>query len=221
MSDKQDTIANDLNDIVKKMVEINTQYLKEGSNLVSQIGSSGKQAKTINPFQPELITGALTALARLNLNHYKNVVDLGFEFSKKIINSDLGSTNGTDVPSEKTEVKPSFILKEKVVVGSSVVLQFVLDNTKKEEATCTFKNLEFSNENDPNDTHNFKTTFTPQAFNINPGDSQAIKIEVKVGVKVQPGNYQSKVQIIGFDAAHFLINLTVLKKPTKTKKDGK
>lgn len=218
MSDKQDTIANDLNDIVKKMVEINTQYFKEGSNLVGQIGRSGKQAKTINPFQPELITGALTALAKLNLNHYKNVVDLGFEFSKKIINNDLGATH---VSEEKTEVKPAFVLKEEVVVGSSVVLQFALDNTKTEEATCTFKNLEFINEKDPNDTHHFKTTFTPQAFKINAGDSQAIKIEVKVGAKVNPGNYVSKVQIIGFDAAHFLIHLSVINKPTKTNKDGK
>ena len=216
MSEKQDEIANDFKDIVKKIVEINTQYFKEGSNLVNQIGNSGKQNKTINPFQPELLTGAITALTKLNINHYKNVVDLGFEFTKKMINNDFKDHNDTEVATKDNKVKPSFILKETVVVGSRVVLQFVLDNTKKEEATCTFKNLEFINDKDPKNTQNFKTTFTPQAFNIKPGESQTIKIEVKIGANVKPGNYQSKVEILGFEAAHFLINLSVIKKPTKT-----
>ena len=220
MSENKDTIVNDFKDIVKKIVEINTQYFKEGSNLVSQLGNSRKQNKTINPLQPELLTEALTALANLNINHYKNVVDLGFEFSKRIINSDIASTNNGNETTEKTKVKPSFVLRETAVIGNSVVLQFVLDNTKKEEATCTFKNSEFINESDPNDTSNFKTTFTPQSFKIKPGDSQTIIIEVKIGARIKPGNYQSKVEILGFEAAHFLINLSVIKKSIKTKKDG-
>ena len=219
MSEKQDKIAEDLNDIVKKMVEINTQYFKESFDLVSQLSNSRKQKKTINPFQPELIAGAITAFAQLNLSHYKNVADLGFELSRKIVNSDFEPANDPIVPNEKDVVKPSFILRETVFIGSSVLLQFVLDNTKKEESTCTFKNLEFINQNEPIDKYNFETTFTPQSFNIQPGKSQAIQIEVKIGAKVKPGSYQSKVEIIGFDTAHFLINLSVIKEPTKTEID--
>ncbi len=218
MSEKQDNIANDFKDIVKEIVEINTQYFKEGSNLVSQLSDSNKDKKTINPLQPELITGALTALVKLNLNHYKNVIDLGFEFSKKVINNDFGSNS--DVNPEKNEVKPSFVLKETVFIGSNAVLQFILDNTKKEEATCTFKNLDFINESDPNNRYNFKTTFSPQTFKLNPGDVKAIKIEVKIGAKVKPGNYQSKVEILGFEAAHFLIDLNVIKNTPKTAING-
>lgn len=215
MRQEQDEITKDLEGIVKKTIEINTQYFKDGSNLVSQLSNSNKQKKTINPFQPKLIAGTLTAFAKLNLNHYKNIVDLGFEFSKKIINTDSEAGND-NVTNEENIADPAFVLKETAFIGSNVLLQFVLDNTKKEKAICTLENLEFTNENNPNDAHNFKTTFIPQSFNLNPGESQTIKIEVKIGGKVTPGDYQSKVRVLGFEPAHFLINLSVIKKPVKT-----
>ncbi len=216
MSQEQDSIAKDLEDILKKTIEINTQYFKEGSNLVGQLSNSNKQKKTINPFQPELVAGAFTAFAKLNLNHYKNMVDLSFEFSKKIINSDFEASNDHDVTHEENITEPAFVLTETVFIGSSAQFQFVLDNTKEEEAICTLKNFAFIKEEDSNNTHDFKTTFTPQSFQLNPGESQTIKIKVKIGAKVEPGNYQSKVQVLGFEPAHFLINLNVVKKPTKT-----
>lgn len=211
MSQAQDEITKDIEGIVKRTIEINTQYFKEGSNLVSQLSNSSKQKKTINPFQPKLIAGAFTAFAKLNLDHYKNIVDLGFEFSKKIIHSDSEADNDG-----ATNEEPAFVLKETAFVGGKALLQFVLDNTKTEKAICTLENLDFINKNNPNDTQNFKTTFIPQSFNLNPGESQTIKIEIKTGAKVAPGDYQSKVRVLGFEPAHFLINLSVIKKPVKT-----
>ncbi|WP_452224443.1 COG1470 family protein [Lacinutrix chionoecetis] len=220
MSQERDNIAKDFESIVKKTIEINSQYLKQGANLVSDLSNSRSQKKTINPFQPDLMVGAFTAFTKLNLDHYKNMVDLGFELSKKLINSNQEPSNGNESNTQDNKNTAAFVLTETVVAGNTAILQFVLDNTKKEEAVCTLKNEDFINV-DNSSVQNFKTTFTPQSFSLKPAESQTIKIEVKIGAKVKPGDYQSKVQVLGFEPAHFLVHLSVQKKPTKPKKPTK
>lgn len=219
MSQEQDNIAKDFEGILRKTLEINSQYLKQGTKLIGELNNSRSQKKTINPLQPDLIVGAFTAFTKLNLDHYKNMVDLGFEFSKKIINTENGSGVDPEEATGKNVADPAFVLEETVSVKSNVSLQFVLDNTRKEKATCTIENSAFVERNMGN-THNFKTTFVPQSFTLDPGASQIIKIAIKIGARVQEGTYQSTVKIIGFEPAHFLIKLHVVKKITKAVKDG-
>ena len=210
MSNEKDDFSKDVEAIFRKTVEINKQYLKQGTALVKEFGSSGRELKNLKPFQPDVMLSAFTAFTKMNLDHYQNMMDLSFAIAKKAFEPASGTATNYD---DENPIPPSFVLSETVFAGQKVHLQFLLDNVKNEEAQCQLINTEYINEADPNNSLNLPTTFEPQSFQLPSGISQAVEIHIEVNNDVSLGTYESKVRVLGFEPAYFLIRLTIAEQP--------
>lgn len=216
MSTKKSDITSDLEGLFKRTVEINTRYFKEGSELVRQISKSPKSGSDLNFFQPDVAAKAFTAFARLNLEHYQNVLDLGLKLTKQAVSD-------TTVKPEDVERKagePAFELAGSAIPGGKVEMDFLLDNTMDEQVRCQLKNTVFTNDSDPAISHEFQTEFSPQSFLLAPGKSQKISIGIEVEDQVIPGDYTSRVEVLGFEPLFFLIKLNIPENLTKKTGNG-
>ncbi len=210
MSTKKSDIANDLQGLLKRTIEINTRYFKEGSELVREITQTTTGTdKKINFVQPDIVARAITAFARLNLEHYQNVLDLGLKLTRQAV------SDPRDQDFEAEPMKPAFELSGTVTPGGKIKMDFLLDNTMNEQVKCQFKNTAFTLDSDPSVSYEFHTEFSPQSFLLAPGESQKITIETSVESAVKPGNYTSRVEVLGFEPLFFLIRLNIPENPTK------
>lgn len=212
MSSSSNNFSKNFENIVEQTIEINKQYLKEGTEIIKQISNSNTAKKDINLLQPENIVDTLTELTKLNLNHYKNMLDLSLTFVKKSFLQTNEQEDDTDDTTNETDLEPAFVLSATLFDGSSTTLKFVLENEKKEVANCRLINSEYVNDADTSDRQVFETFFEPQAFQLEAGNSISVNINIKVGLNAKAGDYTSKVQVIGFEPAYFLINLKVQNK---------
>ncbi len=215
MNSQKKDITSDLQRLFKRTIEINTRYFKEGAELVRKMSKMPKSGTDLNLFQPEEVAKAFTAFARLNLQHYQNVLDLGLELTRQAV---------SEAPTEDMHAEamnPAFELTETVKSGNKAKLDFLLDNTMEEKVDCHFNHTVFTSDTDPDVSYEFETTFSPQSFPLAPGESQQIIIEIGVDDDVKPGNYTSRVEVLGFEPVFFLINLTITEKTTKKTGDGK
>lgn len=210
MSKEKDDFSKDVESIFRKTVEINKQYLKQSTALFKEFGSSGRELKNFNLLQPETMMGAFTSFTKMNLDHYKNMMDLGFALTKKAF--DPAATDATNEEDDSPE-EPSFVLSATTFPGGMVDFQFILDNDKKEQAVCQLVNSEYVDETKPDNSQSFLTTFRPQAFQLAPGISQTVHINISINKDINLGTYQSKVQVLGFEPSYFLITLTIAEKP--------
>jgi len=211
MSKEKDDFSKDVESIFKKTIDINKHYLKQSTTLFKEFGTSGRNLKSISPLRTEVMMGAFTSFAKLSLDHYKNMMDLGFALTKKAFVAD-------DIREQEEEnpEAPSFVLSAEAHPGTEVNLRFILDNVKEDKAECQLIYSEYVNEEDPDNSHNLLTTFTPQSFHLPPGISQNVAIHIAVDADLSPGIYQSKVQVMGFEPAYFLVRLTITPKPLDT-----
>lgn len=211
MSKQKDDFSKDVESIFKKTVEINKHYLKQSTELVKEFGQSGGDLKKFNLLKPEILLGAFTSFTKMNLDHYKNMMDLGFALSRKAFSSAPERPAEDDDKSEE----PSFVLSATSHAGEVVALSFLLDNVKSEEVVCHLVHSEYTNEETPSLFLNLPTKFHPQAFRLASGITQKVDIEIAIHNDVKFGIYQSKVQVIGFEPAYFLIRLTIKDKPVQ------
>ncbi|MCG2420347.1 hypothetical protein K8089_15080 [Aequorivita sp. F47161] len=212
MSEQKDDFSKGVESLFRKTVEVNKHYLKQSTELFKEFGNSGKELKNFNLFQPEVLMGAFTSFTKMNLDHYKNMMDLGFAITKKAFNPASEDAAGE---TEESAEEPSFVLSATTFAGNRVNLQFLLDNIKSEEATCQLINSDYLNEEVPANTQKFPTVFNPQSFTLAAGQSQTVTIQISVNNDVRLGIYQSKVQVLGFEPAYFLIKLTIAEKPVE------
>ena len=210
MAKEKDDFSKDVEDIFKKTIEINKQYLKQGTDLLKDFGTSGRELKNFKILQPEVMMGAFTSFTKMNLDHYKNMMDLGFALTKKAFDSSAENSTGE---ANEQQVEPAFVLSATTHAGKSVDLQFLLDNVKTEEVLCQLVNSEFVNEAD---SIFIPTTFKPQSFTLAPGISQRVDIHIAVNDDLRLGTYQSNVQVQGFEPAFFLIKLTIEEESAQT-----
>lgn len=217
MSTKKNDITGDLESLFKRTVEINTRYFKEGSELVRQISKAPKTGSDLNFFQSDVAAKAFTAFARLNLEHYQNVLDLGLKLTKQAVSD--SPVESEDV--EKKAGEPAFELSGSAPPGGKAEMDFLLDNTLGEQVRCQLKNSVFNHDADPDISYEFQTEFSPQSFLLAPGNSQKISIGIEVDDKVKPGDYTSRVEVLGFEPLFFVVKLNIPEKPTKKSGNGK
>ena len=226
MSKQKDDFSKDVEGLFRKTLEVNKHYVKQSTALFREFGSSGKELKNFNLFQPEVMMGAFTSFTKMNLDHYKNMMDLGFALTKKAFNA---TTEDASTENEVDIEDPSFVLSATCSPGNMVNLQFLLDNIKSDEASCQLINSDYLEEDNPENGQKFPTTFKPQSFTLAAGQSQTVNIQISVNDNVPLGIYQSKVQVLGFEPAYFLIKLTIAEKldeapiaePIKTTGNGR
>ncbi len=218
MSEEKSSLAKDIEDLVSKSIEANKAFINEGMRMVKQFTSQPGDRTNINIFQPELISNAISAYAKLNIQHMKNVLDLGVSLAKKA-GTDTAATESSDTDTANPK-GPAFVLNGSGEQGSVVALQFLLDNIKEQAVTCELVHTPYTNENGAAAEQEPATRFSPQSFELKAGESQTVDISVSIPVKTNPGVYTSHVQVKGFEPAYFSIYLTVTEKTPKTSVHG-
>jgi hypothetical protein len=203
MAAGKNTILKDIEELVQKSAEANKLFITEGSKFIQQLGSK-KSGENIKTFQPDAIANVVTAYMQLNIQHLKNMVDLGVSLTKEM----MGQKN-EDNETVSKENKPAFNLKGNGRPGSTINVHFLIDNVKTEAAVCTMINTAYTLEAVNTKQQNFITVFSPQAFTIEPGASQAVGISIKIPKKTTLGIYTSVAQVQGFEPAFFSISLTI------------
>lgn len=214
--DKQNSsIANDIQELINKSIEVNKIFLSETSKLVRNVATPGEKKITANIFQANFLTEAINAYAKMNIQHMKNMLDLGASLVQR---ANTQQTTETSANTETTpeQAEPSFVLKGDVTAGNKIAFSFLLDNSKQEAVLCTLVNSTYSLNDDVSTNENFATIFSPQSFMLNTGEQKRINIDIDVPANIKPGVYTSNVQVQGFEPAFFSIVLTVNETPKKT-----
>ncbi|NVK64648.1 MAG: hypothetical protein HWE22_08680 [Flavobacteriales bacterium] len=219
MSEEQNVFTKDIEGIIKKTIEINKAYFEKGSELIRQFQHSDKKVTDFKAPDSGAIMGALSTFAELNLEHYKNVLELGLEYTKKAFSGAETAEDAEEVVAEPEDYadEPAFILNGTGSKGDTVKLQFLLDNIKEEKVLCKFVNFDFVNVDNPSETYALTTTFEPQSFELDMNASQPVLISVIIDPNAKLGTYQSKVQVEGFEPIFFLIRVTITRKTTAKK----
>ncbi|WP_346237022.1 hypothetical protein ABDK00_012715 [Niabella insulamsoli] len=201
MSETNTPLQKDIEDLVNKTIEANKIFFNESARLLKQMASDPGSTKTIPVFNNDFLSKAMNAYASLSVRHLKNMIDLGLSLTRQ-------ASSSTE-PDQPEDTAPAFILKGACVAGAAVQLQFVIDNDKKEMATCELVHTDFLLQPGASVKGAFTTVFTPRSFELQPGGSQAIVIDIQTAKRSVPGLYSSRVQVKGFEPAFFSIELTI------------
>jgi hypothetical protein len=216
MDNEKSSLAKDIEELVNKSLEVNKFFLNESSKFVRQFTTPGEK-KTPAVFNTNFLTEAFTAYTKLNIQHLKNVMDLGVLLVNKAGTQQTSTDNAaTAETTEATPPAPSFILKGEAEQGGKLSLNFLLDNIKPEAVLCTLVNTSYKLETDSTVEENFATTFTPQSFTLNTGAQQRVNIDISISANAKPGIYTSNVQVQGFEPAYFSMIITVKETPIQT-----
>ena len=217
MDSSKPSLAKDIEELVNKSIEINKFFLSESSKFVRQFTTPGEK-KTATVFNANFLSDAFAAYAKLNIQHLKNMMDLGVSLIQQA-NTQPSPPDTSDID-EQTTTAPSFVLKGETEQGGKISLSFLLDNIKKEAVVCTLINTAYSFEDDAALQENFVTNFIPQSFTLNTGGQQRVNINIIVPPNAKPGTYTSNVQVKGFEPAYFSMLITVTEKPNTTSTDN-
>ncbi len=214
MSTSKDPLASLFEETLKKTVEANKIFLQEGSAFLRNISSPEKGAATVNRLRNDALTNVLGELVKLNLKHYNNLVDLSVGFLREVNHPEAGQPQPAEQPGA-----PGFVLEAEAIAGQTVDMQFILDNTKADTVYCELVHSDFQAEQSGLPIE-FALQFKPQAFSLPPGESSTVYINLRVPESVSTGLYTSKVQVKGFEPAHFLIRITVTETIKQPNSDG-
>ncbi|MCG2613411.1 hypothetical protein LZZ85_03930 [Terrimonas sp. NA20] len=218
MSNEKQAFSKALEEALNKSVEANKVFLNESSKFFQQIGKQDG-TKRFNFLKGETLSNTFGEYMKLNLEHFNNLVDLGVSFMRTVNNS--AATDSDNHPSEETPAdQPSFVLEKETPAGQQVRFQFLLDNIKQEAVACQLVHTGFTGPARDEVLQRFRMDFTPPVFTLNAGESHSIDIVVDIPADAAPGLYTTRVQVKGFEPAHFSVQLTVIESPTQPGTDG-
>lgn len=223
MSNQMDSLSKELETLLKKTTEANRIFITEGANFVKQLNFSKNGGEEIFTRQTDMMKDAFNLFMKLNIQYASNVVDLGVALSKKYNNPEAATDENTEEENTKAPVisEPAFILQTSGIAGATVAAMFLLDSNKKEILLCNFKQTDYTVQDDNSTKYIFETNFTPQSFELMPGQSQQVAITAKIPATTKPGIYQTDIVVQGFEHTYFSLFITVAlpaKKAAKTKR---
>jgi hypothetical protein len=237
MSGKQGSVAQDLEQLFRKTIEANQQFISAGARLVKDLGSSNRNGEDLVSAQKEFLTDAFSQFVKLNIQYASNLVDLGVSLSQKMGQQGggeaapagtAGGSSGSDgvvagsarandaaqAGDEKPQAaaqaagEPAFVLKGSGAPGSTVTMPFLLDSDKKEPVFCRL--VQSAYQRDDGGEAAFETEFTPQSFQLQPGAAQKVNIEVRVPVDATTGVYHCQVRVEGYEKVFFSLYVQVI-----------
>ncbi|SHH91187.1 hypothetical protein SAMN04488109_6034 [Chryseolinea serpens] len=192
---------NPLEELFRQTLTLNKKYLSQSISVLSQISNPENIRKNAFNLDPRVYGRALNSFARMNLEYYNKMMELGLSTASEILHA-------KDDPTPPVTT-PSFVLQGNGKPGETVTLTFVLENTKTESVTCGFINSPFVAEQAGGGEANISATFVPQSFVQKPGESHTVTIHLQIQEDTVPGAYVSDVRVVGFDVAYFSVILTV------------
>jgi acyl-CoA synthetase (AMP-forming)/AMP-acid ligase II len=211
MSDQMDSLSKELETLLKKTTEANRIFITEGAKFVKQLNFSKKGGEEIFTRQTDMMKDAFNLFMKLNIQYASNVVDLGVALSKKYNDTEVATNENTEEENTKAPIisEPAFILQTSGIAGDTAGAMFLLDSNKKEILLCNFKQTDYTLQDDNSTKYIFETNFTPQSFELMPGQSQQVAITAKIPTTTKPGIYQTDIVVQGFEHTYFSLFITV------------
>ena len=207
MNEKQSSIAQDLEHLLKKTVEANQLFFSEGVKFVKNLNASNLKGEDLASGQKELFNDAFSQFVKLNIQHVTNLVDLGIALSQKMSRQfDVKP----DDPPQPEPGKPSFVLNVSGPPDTTITTQFLLDSDKKDPVLCHLIHTGYTAQQDPAKEAAFETVFSPQSFQLLFGEPQKVTIEIKVPADAKEGVYLSNVRVEGFENTFFSLYVQVV-----------
>lgn len=213
MSDQSNSLSKELETLFKKTTEANRVFISEGTKFVKELNFSKKGGEEMFSKQTDLMKEAFNLFMKLNIQHASNLVDLGIALSRK-----FNDPGGAGTPEEPVTNEPAFVLQVSGQPGATANTLFLLDSDKKENIICNFKQTDYTLQDDASGRYTFETIFTPQSFEILPGQSQKVEITVKIPAETKQGQYRTNILVQGFEHTYFSLFLTVTPKKATTPK---
>ena len=219
MANDSSPLANDIRELIDKSIEVNKVFLKESTRLLKLATTPG-QKKTTAVFNPDFLTEAFNAYAKMNIRHMKNMLDLSATLMRQAAPQEA-SDNEQEPSPEPNPSKPVFELTGTAPAGGAITLHFVLDNNREAPVDCTLTHSPFALASGENIDADFKTEFSPQSFTLNQKEQKRIQILISIPDHTSPGMYVSSVQVKGFEPLHFAIRLIITEStPEKKSNNG-
>ena len=203
-------MAKDFQELFQKTAEANKLFITEGAKFVSQLATGKLKGEKLASLNNTVLTDAFSAYVRLGIQYTSDLVDLGLSLTKRL-KEELAS----DAPAPQQEEsdqssKPAFILKATASPGSTAKTEFLLDNDKKEPVVCNLRQTLYTLQDDPNVKTLFETSFSPQSFQLIPGQPQKVEISISIPAATKEGIYVSHMQVEGFEHIFFSLYLQVV-----------
>lgn len=209
MSEQQTDISKDLQDLFKKTAEANQLFLTEGAKFVSQLATGKLKGDKLAALNNKVLADAFSAYFRLGIQYTSNLVDLGVTLTKRL-NNEMSSGETHPVSEDNGQQgKPAFILKAAGAPGVTAKTEFLLDNDRKEPVVCNLRQTPYALQDEPDVKLQFDTSFSPQSFELLPGQPQKVEISISIPHDVKEGIYVSHMQVEGFEHIYFSLYLQV------------
>jgi hypothetical protein len=209
MSEQQADMAKEFQELFRKTAEANKLFLTEGAKFFSQLATGKLKGDKLASLNNTVLTDAFSAYVRLGIQYTSDLVDLGLTLTKRMkeeLSPDIPPTTTEDV---KETGKPAFILKATGSPGSSATTEFLLDSDKKQPVVCNLRQSLYTLQDDPNVKVLLDTSFSPQSFQLLPGQPQKVDITVNIPASTKEGIYVSHIQVEGFGHIFFSLYLQV------------
>ncbi|MBK7937780.1 MAG: hypothetical protein IPJ82_12105 [Lewinellaceae bacterium] len=211
-NNQQTTIAQDIEQLIKKASAANTEIISETARFLQQLSTSKLSGENVASLQKQLFSDAVNLFVKLNIQHTANLIDMGVAISKHLNQQFDKQTNTPPVqqePQYDTD-KPAFELNATCQAGGTATAEFLLNSDKKDPVLCHLMQTSFALEGDPSVQNEFETTFLPQSFQLLFGKPQRVEIKIKLPAATRAGVYRSHIRVHGFEHTFFdlLLNVT-------------
>lgn len=204
-----------LENLFRHTIELNKKYMSQGFKVMNEVMRQNEPGRKPLTFRPELYSRTFNAFAKMNLEYYNGVMQLGLNLADEII-------SGSTAPATPAP-EPAFELEGSGRAGEKVSLEFMLENTQEELAECKLLSSPFVDFEGKEVVPAVTTRFEPQSFTQESGETNTITILLQLHKNMPPGQYICKVAVEGYSPSFFTILLNVeppVTKPSnaKTKK---
>jgi hypothetical protein len=216
MSSDKSTLQDSFEELLNKSIEASKTFVGEGTRIVRDFAKGDKSISLGKGLQGDTLSQAFNEYVRLNVTHISKLMDLGLNFVRNISGTESAAQERQPDPNEA-----SFSLEGDGEQGADLSFQFILDNVKQEKVVCQLVHSGLVSDKGDS-AKDFRVVFTPQAFELKPGESRQVNIAVHIPQDADPTTYTGKVQVRGFEPAFFIIriNVTEKAKPTANARKG-
>jgi hypothetical protein len=220
-NNQQNTLATELEQLIRKASDANTQILQEAGKFMQQVLTQKIEIKDLGTMNKNIVSGALNELVRLNIQHTTNLIDWGVKMSKEFATQFTSGArpaqqrfpNSTQQQTATVEEKPAFELTMQGNIGGSAKTAFLLHSDKPGIVNGYFVLSPFVDPVSGKVLH-ASTIINPKEFEISNEEALRVDAEVIIPGDAVEGIYRSTVQVIGFDHTEFFLVLTVSGKAT-------
>lgn len=187
---------------VTENVRIWQRYAEAISRLSGEQGRVDSLRRQLSDFALSEGAEFIRNLMQINLNYYSILLDMGVNFTNRLIDQALETPSERTPPQPATSPPPAsgtrFELNFSGQVGQTPSSPFVVENKNEDPVTVSFESTEFISE-DGTTRFRLPVEFVPDEFPLDPGAEQVVNCRVPLEPDFVPGRrYMALVRVTGF-----------------------